>query len=107
MALKASGAYKQGTPCSTLPPLTLWKNGTQNDTLDSTSSDKFWWSHKRTGSSSSSSTTGRKEPDARERGIEQGNYAGVGIASDQRVEPVVIFEESELKSGWVRLSRSC
>lgn len=74
-----------------------WNYGSQNDMLNSTSLDKFRWSHKRTGSSSSSSTAGRKELDARERGIERGSYAGVGVASDRRVKPVVFFEESEPK----------
>lgn len=99
MALKASGAYKQCGPCAT-QPTTLRKNGSQNDS-DSASLDKFRWSYKRTGSSSSSSTAGRKELEARLKGISSGEVTPVSAsASGRRVEPVVFVEESEPKE-WV------
>ncbi|XP_016454759.1 protein Brevis radix-like 4 [Nicotiana tabacum] len=100
MALKASGAYKQCSPCTT-QPTTLRKNGSQNESSDSASLDKFRWSYKRTGSSSSSSTAGRKELEARLKGISSGEVTPVSAsASGRRVEPVVFVEESEPKE-WV------
>ncbi|KAK4368620.1 hypothetical protein RND71_012412 [Anisodus tanguticus] len=100
MALKASGAYRQCSPCATTQP-TLRKNGSQNDSSNSASLDKFRWSYKRTGSSSSSSTAGRKELEARLKGISSGEVTPVSAsASGRRVEPVVFVEESEPKE-WV------
>ncbi|KAG5596005.1 hypothetical protein H5410_037237 [Solanum commersonii] len=93
MALKASGAYKQCGPCATQPSA-LRKN-------DSDSLDKFRWSYKRTGSSSSSSTAGRKELEARLKGISSGEVTPVSAsASGRRAEPVVFVEESVPKE-WV------
>lgn len=98
MALKASGAYKQCSPTCATHPSTLRKNGSQND---SDSAASFRWSYRRTGSSSSSSTAGRKELEARLRGISSGEVTPVSAsASGRRAEPVVFVEESEPKE-WV------
>lgn len=97
MALRASGAYKQCSPTCATQPSTLRKNGSQNDS----DSDKFRWSYKRTGSSSSSSTAGRKELEARLKGISSGEVTPVSAsASGRRAEPVVFVEENEPKE-WV------
>ncbi|KAK6151994.1 hypothetical protein DH2020_014629 [Rehmannia glutinosa] len=96
MALKASGAYCHCAPCAN-PTATQRRSygGVEPD------SDKFRWSYRRTGSSSSnsSSTAGRRELEARLKGISSGEGTPAS-ASGRRAEPVVFVEESEPKE-WV------
>ncbi|KAL0426816.1 UNVERIFIED_CONTAM: protein Brevis radix-like 4 [Sesamum latifolium] len=68
--------------------------------------DKFRWSYRRTGSSSSnsSSSAGRRELEARLKGISSGEGRPAS-ASGRRVDPVVFVEESEPKGGWGRAWR--
>lgn len=89
MALKASNC----APCVNNPA----RNGGGG-----TAVDKFRWSYRRTGSSSSnsSSTAGRRELQARLKGITSGEGAPAASASGRRVDPVVFVEEREPKE-WV------
>lgn len=99
MALKASGAYRHCNPCTTQP--THQRNGNcgESDSVLSASSERFRWSYRRTGSSNSSSTAGRKELEARLKGISSGEGTPVS-ASGRRVDPIVFVEENEPKE-WV------
>ncbi|XP_071911172.1 protein Brevis radix-like 4 [Coffea arabica] len=106
MALKASGAYRHCNPCTTQPVQQQQqqrKNGSssggESDSVLSASSERFRWSYRRTGSSNSSSTAGRKELEARLKGISSGEGTPVS-ASGRRVDPVVFVEENEPKE-WV------
>ncbi|XP_051148363.1 protein Brevis radix-like 4 [Andrographis paniculata] len=102
MALKASGAYRHCAPCATQPEAQQRKiGGFGNGEADSASLDKFRWSYRRTGSSSSnsSSTAGRRELEARLKGISSGEGTPAS-ASGRRVDPVVFVEENEPKE-WV------
>ncbi|KAK4483681.1 hypothetical protein RD792_010882 [Penstemon davidsonii] len=97
MALKASGAYRHCAPCATTQP-----PAGQNRSIgesDSVASDKFRWSYRRTGSSNSSSTAGKRELEARLKGISSGEGTPAS-ASGRRVDPVVFVEENEPKE-WV------
>lgn len=99
MALKASGAYRHCSPCTSQP--TQQRNGNcgESDSVLSASSERFRWSYRRTGSSNSSSTAGRKELEARLKGISSGEGTPVS-ASGRRVDPIVFVEENEPKE-WV------
>ncbi|KAL3535555.1 hypothetical protein ACH5RR_004016 [Cinchona calisaya] len=102
MALKASGAYRQCNPCTTLPGQQRRINassGTESESVLSAASERFRRSYRRTGSSNSSSTAGRKELEARLKGISSGEGTPVS-ASGRRVDPVVFEEENEPKE-WV------
>ncbi|PIN19852.1 hypothetical protein CDL12_07475 [Handroanthus impetiginosus] len=102
MALKASGAYRHCTPCANQPTAQQRRNGSyvgSSGESDSVASEKFRWSYRRTGSSNSSSTAGRRELEARLKGISSGEGTPAS-ASGRRVEPVVFVEESEPKE-WV------
>ncbi|GMY36380.1 protein Brevis radix-like 4 isoform X2 [Fagus crenata] len=108
MALKASGAYRNCSPC-TGPPNNMNAarasqgqsrlRGTGESDADS---ERFRWSYKRTGSSSSGTRVWGKEMEARLKGISSSSGEGTpSSASGRRVEPVVLFvEESEPKE-WV------
>ncbi|CAI9100677.1 OLC1v1037826C1 [Oldenlandia corymbosa var. corymbosa] len=104
MALKASGAYRQCNPCTTTNPQQpmLKRNGScvESDSGLSASSDRFRWSYRRTGSSNSSSTAGRKELEARLKGISSGEGTPVS-ASGRRVDPPVVFVEENEPKEWV------
>ncbi|KAI3447186.1 hypothetical protein Pfo_003851 [Paulownia fortunei] len=102
MALKASGAYRHCAPCANHPAEQQRRNGSYGGgESDSVALDKFRWSYRRTGSSSSnsSSTAGRRELEARLKGISSGEGTPAS-ASGRRVDPVVFVEESEPKE-WV------
>ncbi|KAL0315812.1 UNVERIFIED_CONTAM: protein Brevis radix-like 3 [Sesamum radiatum] len=103
MALKASGAYRHCAPCANQPAAQQRSSGS-DDVGESDAAlalDKFRWSYRRTGSSSSnsSSTAGRRELEARLKGISSGEGTPAS-ASGRRVDPVVFVEESEPKE-WV------
>nr|GLL20701.1 protein Brevis radix-like 4 isoform X2 [Ipomoea trifida] len=102
MALKASGAYKNCNSCTSQPMQR--RNGGGGGAADLVAAqDKFRWSYRRTGSFSSSSTAGRKELEARLKGISSGEVTPTSMsasASGRRVDPVVFVEESEPKE-WV------
>ncbi|KAL8119950.1 protein Brevis radix-like 4 [Apium graveolens] len=103
MALKASGAYRNCTPCT--GPVTQAQRQKSYSDSDS-GSDKFRWSYRRTGSSNSSAGSGKvwgKEMEARLKGISSGEATPASTlfsASGRRVEPVVLVEENEPKE-WV------
>lgn len=100
MALKASGAYRHCNPCTTEPNERIRNaNYVESDSVMSAPSERFRWSYRRTGSSNSSSTAGRKELEARLKGISSGEGTPVS-ASGRRVEPVVFVDENEPKE-WV------
>ncbi|KAK6120378.1 hypothetical protein DH2020_045858 [Rehmannia glutinosa] len=104
MALKASGAYRHCAPCANQPAAQPRRNasfggGGGGGETDSVALDKFRWSYRRTGSSNSSSTAGRRELEARLKGISSGEGTPAS-ASGRRIEPVVFVEESEPKE-WV------
>lgn len=103
MALKASGAYRNCTPCT--GPVTQPQR--QKSFSESESgSEKFRWSYRRTASSNSSAGNGKvwgKEMEARLKGISSGEATPASTlfsASGRRVEPVVLLEENEPKE-WV------
>ncbi|VFQ96464.1 unnamed protein product [Cuscuta campestris] len=102
MALKASGAYKNCNSCTSQP--NLRRNGSvSGGAADLAAPDKFRWSYRRTGSFSSNSTSGRKELEARLKGISSGEVTPTSIsasASGRRADPVVFVEENEPKE-WV------
>lgn len=95
MALKASGAYRHCAPCAN--PLAAQPQ--RNGAISAGEADKFRWSYRRTGSSNSSSTAGRRELEARLKGISSGEGTPAS-ASGRRIDPVVFVEESEPKE-WV------
>ncbi|XP_019191626.1 PREDICTED: protein Brevis radix-like 4 isoform X2 [Ipomoea nil] len=100
MALKASGAYKNCNSCTSQP---MQRRNGSGGAADLVAQDKFRWSYRRTGSFSSSSTAGRKELEARLKGISSGEVTPTSMsasASGRRVDPVVFVEESEPKE-WV------
>ncbi|KAK6147633.1 hypothetical protein DH2020_018545 [Rehmannia glutinosa] len=101
MALKASGAYRHCAPCANQPAAQPRRNASfgGGGESDSVAPDKFRWSYRRTGSSNSSSTAGRRELEARLKGISSGEGTPAS-ASGRRIEPVVFVEESEPKE-WV------
>ncbi|KAL3532670.1 hypothetical protein ACH5RR_006191 [Cinchona calisaya] len=105
MALKASGAYNHCNPCTTQPVQQQQqrqrRNGSsgESESVLSASSERFRWSYRRTGSSNSSSTAGRRELEARLKGISSGEGTPIS-ASGRRVDPVVFVEENEPKE-WV------
>ncbi|KAI3443586.1 hypothetical protein Pfo_000251 [Paulownia fortunei] len=105
MALKASGAYRHCAPCANQPAAQQRRNGSYGAVAvagvesDSVAPDKFRWSYRRTGSSNSSSTAGRRELEARLKGISSGEGTPAS-ASGRRIDPVVFVEESEPKE-WV------
>ncbi|KAL0410444.1 UNVERIFIED_CONTAM: hypothetical protein Slati_3634100 [Sesamum latifolium] len=76
MALKASGAYRHCAPCANQPAPQPRRNGSfgggGGGESDSVAPEKFRWSYRRTGSSNSSSTAGRRELEARLKGISSG-----------------------------------
>ncbi|XP_057766813.1 protein Brevis radix-like 4 isoform X2 [Salvia miltiorrhiza] len=101
MALKASGAYRQCAPCanqSAAPHGTTGSGGDHQMDL-AAAQEKFRWSYRRTGSSNSSSTAGRRELEARLKGISSGEGTPAS-ASGRRIDPIVFVEESEPKE-WV------
>lgn len=103
MALKASGAYRHCAPCanqSAAPPGTTGSYSSGGDSSDlAAATEKFRWSYRRTGSSNSSSTAGRRELEARLKGISSGEGTPAS-ASGRRIDPIVFVEESEPKE-WV------
>ncbi|KAL2229136.1 protein Brevis radix-like 4 [Sesamum indicum] len=103
MALKASGAYRHCAPCANQPAAQQRRSGSYDagESDAALALDKFRWSYRRTGSSSSnsSSTAGRRELEARLKGISSGEGTPAS-ASGRRVDPVVFVEESEPKE-WV------
>ncbi|KAK4415733.1 protein Brevis radix-like 4 [Sesamum alatum] len=103
MALKASGAYRHCAPCANQPAAQPRRNGSfgggGGGESDSVAPEKFRWSYRRTGSSNSSSTAGRRELEARLKGISSGEGTPAS-ASGRRIEPVVFVEENEPKE-WV------
>ncbi|KAL0346733.1 UNVERIFIED_CONTAM: protein Brevis radix-like 4 [Sesamum calycinum] len=103
MALKASGAYRHCAPCANQTAAQPRRNGSfgggGGGESDSVAPDKFRWSYRRTGSSNSSSTAGRRELEARLKGISSGEGTPAS-ASGRRIEPVVFVEENEPKE-WV------
>ncbi|CAA2989583.1 Hypothetical predicted protein [Olea europaea subsp. europaea] len=101
MALKASGAYRHCTPSCTSQPTQAQqlRNRSIGGESDSAASDRFPWSYRRTGSSNSSSTAGRRELEARLKGISSGEGTPAS-ASGRRVDPIVFVEEDEPKE-WV------
>ncbi|XP_042055530.1 protein Brevis radix-like 4 [Salvia splendens] len=97
MALKASGAYRHCAPCanqSAAPPGTIGGGGGEQMDL-AAAQEKFRWSYRRTGSSSS----GRRELEARLKGISSGEGTPAS-ASGRRIDPIVFVEENEPKE-WV------
>ncbi|KAG9151059.1 hypothetical protein Leryth_002642 [Lithospermum erythrorhizon] len=102
MALKASGAYKQCNPC-TSQPLSQNPTTVDSDSAASTAaSEKFRWTYKRSGSFNSASA-GRKELEARLKGISSGEATPLTLsasASGRRVDQIVFVEENEPKE-WV------
>ncbi|KZV18990.1 mechanosensitive ion channel protein 10-like [Dorcoceras hygrometricum] len=101
MALKASGAYRHCAPCTTEPAPQQRRSRSfrAGGEPDSVAPDKFRWSYRRTGSFNSSSTAGRRELEARLKGISSGEGTPAS-ASGRRVDPIVFVEESEPKE-WV------
>ncbi|XP_073132163.1 protein Brevis radix-like 4 [Henckelia pumila] len=101
MALKASGAYRQCAPCTTEPAAQQRRSRSfrGGGEPESVAPDKFRWSYRRTGSFNSSSTAGRRELEARLKGISSGEGTPAS-ASGRRVDPIVFVEESEPKE-WV------
>lgn len=102
MALKASGAYRQCAPCANQPAAPLGRNGSYVSGGEpdlAAAPEKFRWSYRRTGSSNSSSTAGRRELEARLKGISSGEGTPAS-ASGRRIDPIVFVEESEPKE-WV------
>lgn len=101
MALKASGAYRHCAPCANQPAVPQGRNGSYGSggESDSVAQEKFRWSYRRTGSSNSSSTAGRRELEARLKGISSGEGTPAS-ASGRRIDPIVFVEESEPKE-WV------
>ncbi|KAL3625356.1 hypothetical protein CASFOL_030810 [Castilleja foliolosa] len=97
MALKASGAYRHCAPCANNPAEAQQRRNGGGEL----ESDRFRWSYRRTGSSSStsSSTAGRRELEARLKGISSGDGTPASV-SGRRADPVVFVEESEPKE-WV------
>ncbi|KAL8456622.1 hypothetical protein ACS0TY_034742 [Phlomoides rotata] len=95
MALKASGAYRHCAPCANQPG----RNGSGGGESEAAALEKFRWSYRRTGSSNSSSTAGRRELEARLKGISSGEGTPAS-ASGRRIDPIVFVEESEPKE-WV------
>ncbi|XP_051131762.1 protein Brevis radix-like 4 [Andrographis paniculata] len=97
MALKASGAYRHCVPISEHRRNGSCGGGVTGGEMDSNSIalEKFRWSYRRTGSS----TWGRRELEARLKGISSGERTPAS-ASGRRVEPVVFVEENEPKE-WV------
>ncbi|CAA3014369.1 Hypothetical predicted protein, partial [Olea europaea subsp. europaea] len=101
MALKASGAYRHCTPSCTSQPTQAQqlRNRSIGGESDLAASDRFRWSYRRTGSSNSSSAAGRRELEARLKGISSGEGTPAS-ASGRRVDPIVFVEENEPKE-WV------
>ncbi|XP_073290454.1 protein Brevis radix-like 4 [Primulina huaijiensis] len=101
MALKASGAYRHCAPCTTEPAAQQRRSRSfrGGGEPESATSEKFRWSYRRTGSFNSSSTAGRRELEARLKGISSGEGTPAS-ASGRRVDPIVFVEESEPKE-WV------
>ncbi|KAH6779128.1 BREVIS RADIX-like 4 [Perilla frutescens var. hirtella] len=103
MALKASGAYRHCAPCANQSAAPQGRNGSygsggEPDSL-AAAPERFRWSYRRTGSSNSSSTAGRRELEARLKGISSGEGTPAS-ASGRRLDPIVFVEESEPKE-WV------
>ncbi|XP_052200387.1 protein Brevis radix-like 4 isoform X2 [Diospyros lotus] len=98
MALKASGAYRNCSPCTS----TQQRQGKVWIESESAASDRFRWSYRRTGSSNSGgSRQWGKEMEARLKGMSSGEGTPAALsASGRRVEPVVFVEENEPKE-WV------
>lgn len=102
MALKASGAYRQCAPCANQSAAPQGRNGSfvsGGEPDLAAAPEKFRWSYRRTGSSNSSSTAGRRELEARLKGISSGEGTPAS-ASGRRLDPIVFVEESEPKE-WV------
>ncbi|XP_057752971.1 protein Brevis radix-like 4 isoform X1 [Arachis stenosperma] len=109
MALKASGAYKNCSPCA--PPSRLrTASGVGGASIGSGGdsdgdSDRFRWSYRRTGSSSSSAGTRTgwgKEMEARLKGISSGEGTPSSAGgSGRRAEPVVVLVEENEPKEWV------
>lgn len=101
MALKASGAYRHCAPCANQPVAHQGRNGSYGSGGESEAAalEKFRWSYRRTGSSNSSSTAGRRELEARLKGISSGEGTPAS-ASGRRIDPIVFVEENEPKE-WV------
>lgn len=101
MALKASGAYRQCAPCATHPAAQQRRSGGYGGGESDSDKDRFRWSYRRAGSlgSNSSSSAGRRQLEARLKGISSGEGTPAS-ASGRRVDPVVFVEESEPKE-WV------
>lgn len=99
MALKASGAYRQCAPCAAQTAPHQRRNGSYGG--GDSDSERFRWSNRRAGSSgsNSSSAAGRRQLEARLKGISSGEGTPAS-ASGRRVDPVVFVEESEPKE-WV------
>ncbi|KAF7149415.1 hypothetical protein RHSIM_Rhsim03G0230100 [Rhododendron simsii] len=104
MAWKASGAYRNCTPCTgamtTQHRQKSCRGGESNLALD----QRFRWSHRRTASLNSASTAGSrqwgKEMEERLKGMSSGEGTPAASASGRRVDPVVFVEEHEPKE-WV------
>ncbi|KAE9464545.1 hypothetical protein C3L33_03537, partial [Rhododendron williamsianum] len=104
MAWKASGAYRNCTPCTgamtTQHRQKSCRGGEPNLALD----QRFRWSHRRTASLNSASTAGSrqwgKEMEERLKGMSSGEGTPAASASGRRVDPVVFVEEHEPKE-WV------
>ncbi|KAL2480062.1 Protein Brevis radix-like 4 [Abeliophyllum distichum] len=99
--LTSQGAYRHCTPsCTSQPtPAQQLRNRSIGGESDSAASDRFRWSYRRTGSSNSSSTAGKRELEARLKGISSGEGTPAS-ASGRRVDPIVFIEENEPKE-WV------
>ncbi|XP_010047509.2 protein Brevis radix-like 4 [Eucalyptus grandis] len=102
MALKASGAYRHCSPCTTGTAAAAagGQSRLRNSSESDADSDRFRWSYRRQGSSSSNTPKpwGKAELEARLKGISSGE-ATPKSASGRR-DPVVFVEESEPKE-WV------
>ncbi|KAL3642904.1 hypothetical protein CASFOL_013719 [Castilleja foliolosa] len=93
MALKASGAYRHCAPCANQPPPQQRRSGGGDP--EWVAAERFRSAYRRTGSSNS----GRRELEARLKGISSGEGTPVS-ASGRRLETVVFVEENEPKE-WV------
>lgn len=106
MALKASGAYRQCSPCTTGPTRRVQHrdfgggggSGSGSGSDRAASSERFRWSYRRTGSGSSAAT-GRLKGGELSSG--EGTPSSGSAASSRRLGcPIVFVEESEPKE-WV------
>ncbi|KZV29659.1 protein Brevis radix-like 4 [Dorcoceras hygrometricum] len=100
MALKASGAYRHCGPCTTEQAAQLRRDTSfLSRDSDSPAPKRSQWSYLRTGSCSSSTSAGRRELEARLKGISRGDGTPLSTSS-RRVDPLVFVEEREPKE-WV------